>query len=72
MNKQTYLSELEKYLKRLPEKDYQEAIAYFTEYFEDAGPEQPYSCWWRVFWLEPHWPLRRLPSFYQGYWSAAS
>lgn len=39
MNKQTYLSELQKYLKRLPEKDYQEAIAYFTEYFEDAGSE---------------------------------
>ena len=39
MTKTDYLAALEKYLKTLPEADYKEAMDYFTEYFEEAGPE---------------------------------
>ena len=36
MNRETYLKELRKYLKRLPKDDYENAMEYFTEYFDDA------------------------------------
>ena len=36
MTRTEYLAELDKYLKRLPEVDYQEAMDYFVEYFEEA------------------------------------
>lgn len=39
MNREKYLRELDKYLKRLPQRDYESAIGYFREYFEDAGEE---------------------------------
>lgn len=39
MTRTEYLAELNKYLRRLPEADYQEAMDYFTEYFDEAGPE---------------------------------
>ncbi len=39
MNKDEYLKQLERYLKKLPQKDYENAVEYFTEYFEDAGTE---------------------------------
>ncbi len=39
MTRTEYLSELDKYLRRLPEVEYQEAMDYFIEYFEEAGPE---------------------------------
>ena len=39
MNREEYLNELKKYLRRLPKDDYENAIEYFTEYFEDAGSE---------------------------------
>lgn len=39
MTRTEYLAELDKYLKRLPQNDYQEAMDYFIEYFEEAGPE---------------------------------
>lgn len=39
MTRTDYLAELNKYLRRLPEADYQEAMDYFTEYFDEAGPE---------------------------------
>ena len=39
MNRETYLKELERYLKRLPRDDYENAMEYFTEYFDEAGPE---------------------------------
>lgn len=39
MTKEEYLSQLKKYLKRLPKSDYENAIEYFNEYFEDAGAE---------------------------------
>lgn len=34
-----YLKQLEKYLRKLPQSDYKDAMEYFTEYFADAGPE---------------------------------
>ena len=34
-----YLKQLEKYLRKLPQSDYEDAMEYFTEYFADAGPE---------------------------------
>lgn len=39
MNREEYLRQLQKYLKRLPKEDYANAMDYFTEYFEEAGPE---------------------------------
>lgn len=39
MRKEEYLKELRRYLKRLPKEDYENAMEYFTEYFEEAGPE---------------------------------
>ena len=39
MTRTEYLTQLEKYLKKLPAKDYQEAMDYFTEYFDEVGPE---------------------------------
>lgn len=37
MTRTEYLQQLDKYLHRLPEEDYQEAMDYFTEYFDEAG-----------------------------------
>ena len=39
MTKVEYLAKLDKYLRNLPKEDYQEAMDYFSEYFEEAGPE---------------------------------
>ena len=39
MTKTEYLAKLTKYLRKLPQKDYEEALEYFMEYFEEAGPE---------------------------------
>ena len=39
LTKEEYLAQLKKYLKRLPKEDYNNAMDYFTEYFEDAGAE---------------------------------
>lgn len=39
MTRNDYLRELKRYLKKLPADDYQEAMDYFTEYFDEAGPE---------------------------------
>ncbi|MGT2636783.1 DUF1700 domain-containing protein [Streptococcus ratti] len=39
MTKTEYLNQLEHYLRRLPQADYEEAMDYFREYFEEAGPE---------------------------------
>lgn len=39
MTKADYLAELEQHLRKLPKKDFHEALDYFTEYFEEAGPE---------------------------------
>ena len=34
------MEQLRKYLKRLPQEDFDNAIEYFSEYFEEAGPEK--------------------------------
>lgn len=39
MTRNEYLSQLDRYLRKLPQKDYEEAMEHFTEYFEEAGPE---------------------------------
>lgn len=39
MTRTEYLTQLDKYLKKLPQPDYQEAMDYFTEYFDEVGPE---------------------------------
>ena len=38
MKRTEYLAQLDKYLKKLPKNDYQEAMDYFVEYFDEAGP----------------------------------
>lgn len=40
MTRQEYMEQLKKYLKRLPKEDYDNAIEYFSEYFDEAGPEK--------------------------------
>ena len=40
MNREEYLKELKRYLKRLPADDYQNAMEYFTEYFDEAGKDK--------------------------------
>ena len=37
LTKEEYLAQLKKYLKRLPKEDYNNAMDYFTECFEDVG-----------------------------------
>ena len=39
MTKTEYIDKLTKYLRKLPQQDYEEAIEYFMEYFEEAGPK---------------------------------
>lgn len=39
MNRQEYLRELSKYLKKLPKKDYEDTMEYFEEYFNEVGEE---------------------------------
>lgn len=39
MNRQEYMEELKKKLSKLPKDDFDKAIDYFEEYFEDAGKE---------------------------------
>lgn len=39
MNREQYMERLRHRLKRLPKEDFDRAVAYFTEYFEEAGPE---------------------------------
>ncbi len=39
MTRTEYMAQLEKYLKKLPHKEFQEAITFFNEYFDEAGPE---------------------------------
>ncbi len=40
MNRTDYLLHLQKYLKKLPKADYDNAMEYFTEYFDEAGEER--------------------------------
>ena len=36
MSKEEYLKQLQKYLKKLPKQDYEDAMEYFIEYFEET------------------------------------
>lgn len=40
MNREEYLNQLKKHLKKLPKSDYENAMEYFTEYFEEVGEQQ--------------------------------
>ena len=40
MNKNEFLSQLEKLLSDLPEEERREAMEYYVEYFDEAGPER--------------------------------
>ena len=40
MNKTQYLSELKQHLRKLPAVELEEVMNYYTEYFEEAGPEK--------------------------------
>ena len=40
MNKNDFLSQLEKLLSDLPEEERREAMEYYVEYFDEAGPEK--------------------------------
>ena len=40
MNRDEYMKRLEYRLRRLPKEDYDKAVSYFTEYFEEAGPDK--------------------------------
>lgn len=39
MNREQYLRELRRYLRRLPREEYEDAMDYFTECFDEAGQE---------------------------------
>lgn len=39
MNRETYMISLAKLLRRLPKEDFDRAMEYFEEYFDEAGPE---------------------------------
>ena len=39
MTREEYMKQLQKHLRKLPQKDYEDAIDYFNEYFDEAGPE---------------------------------
>lgn len=40
MNREEYLNQLKKHLRKLPKSDYENAMEYFTEYFEEVGEHQ--------------------------------
>lgn len=40
LTKTEYLQQLQKYLKKLPKADYEDAMDYFTEYFEDTDENE--------------------------------
>lgn len=39
MTREEYLAQLKKYLRKLPHEDYENAMEYFTEYFDEVEPE---------------------------------
>ena len=46
MNRNEYMKELEQALKRLPKAEREEALSYYNEYFDDAGPEREAESMW--------------------------
>ena len=39
MNKEIFLRELRRFLADIPEEEREQALTYYEDYFEDAGPE---------------------------------
>ena len=39
MNRETYMKQLRKQLRKLPREEFDKAVAYFEEYFDEAGEE---------------------------------
>ncbi len=39
MTREEYMTKLQKYLRKLPKQDYEDAIEYFNEYFSDTDEE---------------------------------
>lgn len=39
MTRNEYMEQLKRYLRRLPKEDYENAVEYFSEYFDEAGPD---------------------------------
>lgn len=39
MNREEYMAALEKHLRKLPRDERENALVYYNEYFDDAGPE---------------------------------
>ena len=39
MTREEYMAKLQKYLRKLPKQDYEDAVEYFNEYFSDADEE---------------------------------
>ena len=39
MSREEYLNQLHKYLRKLPRQDYEDAMEYFTEYFQETDEE---------------------------------
>ena len=37
MTREEYMTKLQKYLRKLPKQDYEDAIEYFNEYFSDTA-----------------------------------
>lgn len=46
MNREQYMKALKKRLRRLPSEEFDKAVAYFEEYFDEAGPEQEMQAIW--------------------------
>ena len=44
MNKHTFLQRLEKALRHIPKEDREDAISYYTEYFEEMGADVEFSA----------------------------
>ena len=40
MNRQEFMNQLERLLSDVPEAERQDALAYYEDYFDEAGPEQ--------------------------------
>ena len=45
MTKKEYMKKLAYQLRRLPKEDFDKAMDYFEEYFEDAGIENEQKAW---------------------------
>ena len=54
MTRQEYMEQLKKYLKRLPKEDYENAIEYFSEYFDEAGLQKEQQVMKETFSWQDH------------------